>query len=216
MATNFYTLAQNTYRIGVLPSVNFKYDLPADWSINCKLETRHLVQEGTFGGDRKNNYEYVLSDVSLFFAKRVGLNSRLSGGYLFRYREGEIIHRAIQQYTLIQKLTGFRISHRIVTDQTFLTSGAVEYRFRYRLAAEVPLNGLSVDFKEFYLKIGKEYLGSIENSIYDMEIRLIPMIGYSLAENHKIEIGLDYRVNSLINQSPQNSFWTGINWYVDL
>ena len=209
-------MAQSTYRVGGLPSINLNYKLENDWSSNFKIESRQLVQRGTFNGDSDNSYAYVLTDYSLIAAKKVGLNSRISGGYLFRYRDGNAIHRLIQQYTVIQNLARFRVAHRVVTDQTFSLSEATEYRLRYRLAMEIPLNGQSADPKEFYLKISNEYLNSVQNSDYDFEIRLVPLLGYRVSENQKIEVGLDYRVISFLNQHARHSFWTSINWFIEI
>ena len=210
------TLAQSTYRVGGLPAVNLNAKLKNNWSLNAKTESRQLFQQGTFWGDRDKSYEYVLTDYSLIFARKIGLNSRISGGYLFRFLEGMAVHRFIQQYTITQKLTCFRLAHRVVTDQTFSPAEAPEYRLRYRLASEIPLNGQSADPSELYIKIGNEYLNSIQNADYDLEIRLVPMLGYALKKNHKLEVGLDYRVNSFLNQYARHSFWTVLNWYIEI
>jgi hypothetical protein len=209
-------MAQSTYRAGALPSININYRLNDDWSLNFKTEARHELLEGTFDGQSEGINEYVLTDFSLIAARKVGLSGRVSGGYLIRFREGQVIHRAIQQYTYVQNLSGFRLAHRVVADQTFSPSEATEFRFRYRLATEIPLNGESADPKEFYLKISNEYLNSFQESEYDLEVRLVPLLGYTLSDKYKIEIGIDYRVNSFLDQDAQNSFWTSINWYIDL
>lgn len=209
-------LAQSTYQVGGLPSINFNYKLKNKWSFNFKIESRQLLQSGTFKGESDKSYEYVLTDHSVIAARKVGLNARLSGGYLLRLREGNAIHRLIQQYTVTQKLPRFRLAHRVVTDQTFSPNEATTYRLRYRLASELPLNGQAADSKEFYLKISNEYLNSLEDSEYDLEIRLVPLLGYAITEHHKIEFGLDYRVNSFLNQNTRHSFWTSINWYIEI
>ena len=139
------TSAQSTYQIGALPAINFNYKLKKNWSVNLKTESRQVLQRGDFKGDRDPSYEYILTDNTLIAAKKVGLNSRISGGYLFRYRQGEIIQRFIQQYTITQKFSHFRLSHRVVTDQTFEPDETVAFRLRYRLASEIPLNGTSAD-----------------------------------------------------------------------
>lgn len=209
-------LAQNSYLAGGLPSVNFNYKLKKAWSVNFKLESRQLLKAGVFTDNSDINYEYVLTDYSFIAAKKIGLNSKISGGYLIRFRNGEVIHRLIQQYTITQKLSRFRLSHRLVTDQTISPVEATEYRLRYRLASEIPLNGESVDPQECYLKISNEYLNSLKNRDYDLEVRLVPMFGYIINEHHKIELGLDYRVKSFLDQNTRHSFWTCLNWYIEI
>lgn len=208
--------AQSTYQFGVLPSINLNYKLKNDWSANFKIESRQLLQKGTFNGDHDKSYEYVLTDYSLIAAKKIGLNARLSGGYLLRLRERQAVHRLIQQYTITQKLSSLRLAHRIVTDQTFSNTEATEYRLRYRLAVEISLNGQSADPKEFYIKISNEYLNSLQSADYDLEIRLVPLLGYTLTEMHKIEAGLDYRVNSFLKQYARHSFWISLNWFIEI
>jgi hypothetical protein len=209
-------VAQSTYQFGGLPSINLNYKFKNDWSANFKIESRQLLQKGTFNMNQDKSYEYVLTDYSLIVAKKIGLNARLSGGYLFRFREGEAIHRLIQQYTITQQLSHLRLAHRIVTDQTFSDTDDTEYRLRYRLATEIPLNGQSADPKEFYIKISNEYLNSLQKKEYDLEIRFVPLLGYAATEKQKVEFGLDYRVNSFLKENARHSFWVSLNWFIEI
>ncbi len=208
--------AQSTYQLGVLPSINLNYKLRNDWSANFKIESRQLLQRGTFNSDVDKSYQYVLTDYSWIVARKIGLNARLSGGYLFRFREGQATHRLIQQYTIIQRLPSLRLAHRIVTDQTFSDSDDTEYRLRYRLATEIPLNGQSADPKEFYIKISNEYLNSLQSAEYDLEIRVVPLLGYAVTDKQKVEFGLDYRVNSFLDKNARHSFWISLNWFFEM
>ncbi len=210
------TTAQNTYQFGALPSVNLNKKLRNDWSLNVKIESRQLIRQGEFKGNVDKNYEYVLTDYSIITAKKIGLNSRLAGGYLIRFRDKELVHRIIQQFSIVQKMTSFRLAHRFTGDQTFAPNESPEFRFRYRLTAEIPLNGQSVDPKEFYLKINNEILNSCQNSEYDLEIRTVPLLGYDISDSNKIEIGLDYRLNSFLKGNARNSFWMSLNWFIEI
>ena len=209
-------MAQNTYQIGILPAINFNAKLKKGWSVNFKLESRQLLQNGTFGSEKNQAFDYILTDHSLIAAKKVGLNARISGGYLFRLREGRAVHRLIQQYSVTQRLPTLRLAHRVVTDQTISSNEATEYRLRYRLATEIPLDGQSADPKEFYLKVSNEYLNSLQSGDYDLEVRLVPMLGYFAAKKHKIELGLDYRVNSFLDRDARHSFWTSLSWFIEI
>ncbi len=207
--------AQSTYSTGVLPSINFNKKLQRDWSLNFKTETRLRLSEGEFKGEVNNDIDYILSDFSLIGAKKVGLNSRIAAGYLVRFRDNEMVHRAIQQYSIVQRLSAARLAHRIASDQSFFESNSYEIRLRYRLTSEIPLNGQSVDPKEFYLKINNEYLNSFQGSEYDLEIRIVPLLGFDITDTNKIELGIDYRVNSFLNNTTDHSFWMSINWFID-
>lgn len=208
------TKAQSNYQIGFLPAINLNKNLENDWKINLKLESRQLLQEGLFSEKENVNYEYILTDIALVGSKKVGLNNSLAGGYLLRLRDEKVFHRAIQQFTLTRRYSGLRLAQRFSADQTFAKDVATTFRLRYRLGAEIPLNGQSVDPKEFYFKITNEYLGSLEDGTSDLEIRLVSLLGYEFTDNNKLEGGLDYRLDSFINDDTRQRFWGSISWYM--
>ncbi|MDN4166698.1 DUF2490 domain-containing protein [Cytophagales bacterium LB-30] len=208
--------AQSTYELGALPSLNFNKKLQNDWSVNAKLESRQVFQEGELSGMRTQAYDYLLTDMAFVAAKTVGLNSRIGGGYMLRVEEGEIYHRFIQQFIIVQKANGFRLAHRFLSDQTLSEAEQPEFRLRYRLSSEIPLNGESVDPREFYLKINNEYLNSLQAGSYDLEIRLVPLLGYDITEKYKIETGLDYRISSFLSQSTEHSYWWALNFFIEI
>ena len=208
--------AQSTYRFGAMPSINLNSKFKNDWSLNFKIESRQLLQSGIFNDNADKNYRYVLTDFSLISAKKIGLNSRLAGGYLIRIEDGELFHRFIQQYIIVQSMTGYRLAHRFLSDQTFSNSEKPEYRIRYRISSEIPLNGESVDPGELYLKVNNEYLNSIQESEYDLEIRLVPLLGFDFTDSFKIETGLDYRVSSFLKDHTRHSFWMSLNFFIEI
>ena len=216
MQLQFSVFAQSTYQFGGLPSVNLNKKLKKEWSLNTKLESRQLFQRGEMNGVSDKKYKYVLTDLSLLAAKKVGLNSRIAGGYLIRFEDDKFFHRFTQQYVIVQKLSGWRLAHRISSDQTFSKIEKPEIRFRYRITSEIPLNGESVDSGEFYLKLNNEYVNSFKANEYDLEIRLIPLLGYEITNHLKIEYGLDYRVNSFLNNSTRHSYWMTLNLFIDI
>jgi hypothetical protein len=208
--------AQSTFQLGGLPSLNVNKKLKNDWSVNSKIESRLLFQRGDLQGEVDKNFKYVLTDISLFGAKKIGLGSRIALGYLIRFEEKEVYHRFVQQFVLVQKLSGSRLAHRLLCDQTFSASEAPEFRLRYRLTSELPLNGESVDPGEFYMKINNEYVNSIQAMKYDLEIRLVPLLGYDISKRLKIETGLDYRVNGFLKGSTRHSYWMNLNFFVEM
>lgn len=208
--------AQSTYQLGGLPSFNINSKLKNDWSLNFKTESRQHIQSGDFHGETDRQYKYLLTDVSLIAAKKVGLNSRVAGGYLIRLEEGELYHRFILQYNIVQKLQGFRLAHRLLSDLTVSETEKSEIRVRYRISSEIPLNGISVDEGEFYVKINNEYVNSLQAGEYDLEIRLVPLLGYDISESFKIETGLDYRVSSFLDNKTRNRLWLSVNLFVEI
>ncbi|WP_027003967.1 DUF2490 domain-containing protein [Hugenholtzia roseola] len=212
----YAAFSQANYQVGLLPALNLNKKLGNGWSLNAKLESRQRLQRGSSEGEIDKKYNYVLTDLSMIAAKKVGLNSRIAGGYLVRLEDGLFSHRFIQQYVLVQKLSGWRLAHRLSSDQTFSEVEKPEYRIRYRITSEIPLNGESVDPTEFYLKLNNEYVNSLQENEYNLEIRLIPLLGYDISNNFKIEVGLDYRVSSFFNNNTRHSYWTSFNLFIDI
>lgn len=208
--------AQSTYQFGILPSINLNYKLKNDWSLNSKVEARYLIQNGVVKGVIFEKNNYVLTDFSLVAAKKVGLNSRIGSGYLLRIEGSEIYHRFLQQYIIVQKMSRFRLAHRFLADQTISESERPQFRLRYRLTSEIPLNGEAVDPKEFYVKLNNEYVNSLQAKEYDLEVRFIPLLGYGFSNVLKMEAGLDYRVNGFLQNKSRNSYWMTLNFFIEL
>ncbi len=213
-SSNTFLSAQSTYRAGLLPAINVNQKLPDQWRLNYKAETRFTASEGLFTEPAPLAFDYGLIDLSTIVSKKFGSNKSLAGGYLIRLREKEVIHRLIQQLAIVQRYETFRLAHRFSADQTFGPEGPPEFRLRYRISTDFALNGQSVNQNEFYFKMNHEYLGSLEATAVDLEIRLVPLLGYYLNDNRKIEWGLDYRINSFVNGPSRSSFWLVMNAFL--
>lgn len=161
-------------------------------------------------------YDYLLTDVSLVVTKRIAANITVGGGYLIRAEDDVFKNRAIQQISFSKKYPGFRMAHRIMTDQTFEKNENPELRLRYRISSEIPLEGQSIDVNEFYLKINNEYLNSWQRDDYDLEIRWVALFGYAVSPLNDLEMGIDYRLDSFINGNSRNRIWLSINFFHSL
>ena len=208
--------SQGVYSAGVLPQINLNISLPKDWRLNAKVESRQLFSEGQFEQDFKTAYRYGLTDIALIASKKTGVNNSLGAGYMIRFRNNEVIHRFIQQYSNVKKYDLFRLGHRVSLDQTASNNNPVEFRFRYRIGVEKALNGKDVDPKEFYFKLNNEYLFSIKGKETDLELRLVPAFGYAFNDNNKFEFGIDYRINEFISGVSGNQFWLYLGWYISM
>lgn len=206
--------AQGTWQTGLLPSFNLNVDAGKGWKVNFKGESRQRFARGTFGEPAVKGYDYVLTDLSVIPSKKVGLNNTLGAGYLVRVRGSEASHRLIQQFTLVRKYEAFRLGHRFAADQTFGRGESPLFRFRYRLVADLPLEGTSADPGEFYVKLGNEYLMALRSGNTDLEIRIVPLVGYEFTDNNKLEWGLDYRLGPLLDGMARSSFWISVNWFL--
>lgn len=209
-AMSVFCNAQSSFQYGIIPSINIIKKFPKNWSANFKAESRQSIY------NQELKYDYLLTDFSLVVTKRIAPNTSVGGGYLLRAEDGEFEHRAIQQISFSKKYSGFRMAHRVMTDQTFAKNSKPELRLRYRISSEIPLEGQSLDVKEFYLKINNEYLNSWQGHEYDLEIRGVALLGYSVSSVNDLEIGIDYRLDSFIDGDPRNRIWLSINFFHSL
>lgn len=201
-------------RGGILPTINYNQRINKLWEANLKLESRHfLFQRNPFMQDHLD-YEYSLSDLSLVVGRKISLSSKLVVGALLRLEPEGVAYRTIQQLIVKSKINTFRVAHRFVADQTFSAQEAPEFRLRYRLSGEIPLSGQQLDVQEFYVKMNVEMLHSLQSKVYDLEFRIIPHLGYVINKQHKIELGLDNRLDSFLGEQTRFTTWFCINWYI--
>ncbi len=208
--------AQSSYVTGLLPSLNINQRIDKHWKVNYKVESRLLGSEGRFSEPAPLSVRHNLTDLSVIFSRDVGLNNSLAGGYLLRLEKGGPGQRLIQQYTLVRSYDYFRLAQRFSSDQTFSKEEAAEVRLRYRISFDIPLNGQEVDAREFYLKINNEYLNSLQEGSYGLEIRLVPSLGFAFNDNNKVELGVDYRFADFLSGPSENSFWLPLTWYIKI
>jgi len=202
--------------VGFLPELNLNTSLSKKYSINLKLESRQRLADNFLREEVNYTYDYVLTDISLMTARRLGVGKKITTGYQLRKRDGNSIHRSILQYSFVNKSTLGLMAHRLTTDQTFSNRFATEYRLRYRISLEVPLSGSKVNPGEFYLKLQTEGLNSWQKSNYDLELRFAPYLAYLFSDANKLELGGDYRLNSFINGKPSDVLWLNLSWFIKI
>ena len=120
----------------------------------------------------------------------------------------------IQQFTHVNNRSRFNFAQRLSADQTFAPDKDDSFRFRYRMSLLFPLSGDAIDVKEYYIKVNNEYVNRFRGGDYDLEIRLGPTIGHKFKDSNKLEVGLDYRINSFFNGSPNHKFRFSLNWFL--
>lgn len=207
--------AQQTYRIGSLPQFNYNLSLASDWQLNGKVETRQLWRTGSFGQGDAQGLKYALTDLSVQAAYKSVDGNTFSAGYLWRVQPDQDAHRFMQQYSVVRRYARFRLGQRFAADQTLAFGEAAVYRLRYRLGLDLPLNGERVDPGEWYFKLTHEYLNILENSQYDLEIRLSPTFGHAFNDLNKLEVGLEYRIDRLLITNPvRHSLFLRLSWYL--
>ncbi|GAA4785725.1 hypothetical protein GCM10023231_12000 [Olivibacter ginsenosidimutans] len=210
--TGYTGFAQNKF--GITPQINVDFKIGTAWKVNSKLENRFVLHQNPYEGTGSSS-EYDNTGIEVLVARNKGRLKNLGAGYLVRRsdKDGSFIHRAMQQYSLGQELGSLQLAHRFRSDQTFEKKEAVQYRLRYRISVEKPLNGLRVDPEEFYFKANNEYVGILKDGEGNLEIKLLTALGYNQSENNQIEMGLDYRAKNLIGSGMENQLWLRMGWY---
>lgn len=202
--------AQN--EIGLIPQINSDFKIGERWKVNSKLEGRQIFFKNPYPAGQIEK-EFDRLDVELIATKSIDPLHAFGGGYLIRRADNSFTHRFIQQFAITRKLLASRLSHRFRTDQTFEKNESVQWRLRYRISWEKPLNGFEIDPGEFYLKLNNEYLGILQDSKGDLEIRGLASVGYDISDKNKVETGIDYRVENLINSDPTHRLFLSIGLY---
>lgn len=204
--------AQN--RFGIMPQINTDFKVGHFIKVNTKFENRFILYQNPIGYRDKRS-EYERSDLELVVTGTNGALTNFGAGYLIRrsHDDGSFIHRSIQQYSASQEWRNLLLAHRFRTDQTFEKNEAVQYRLRYRVSMEKPLDGQRVDPREYYLKFNNEYLGSLQDRDGNLEIRLLGALGYNHSEDDQVEVGLDYRAENVIGNDTENLLWLTVGWY---
>jgi hypothetical protein len=211
-----YARAQENYRAGTIPQVNVNFSLPKGFKLNTRLESRQIFSEKETSESVNKAAQYERTDVHAILTKKISADNNVGFGYLVRLEDGKLAHRLIQQFNSVRKLDQFSLAHRLVLDETFRSDEPTEVRARYRLGIEKPLNGRSVDPREFYLKLNNEYLGIFSKEQTDLEIRASAAAGYNATDDNKIELGFEYRVNEFYTAAKAQQFWLTISWYLSV
>ncbi len=203
-----------SFQAGISPEVAISYRWTDRLKQTVKIESMH---EFFHTEPSMWNYSYDQTDLQVFLEGRLNPFIRIAGGYQFRLEgEGENSHRTIQQVAFLRKGTGFRLGHRLRTDQTFYPSETLEWRLRYRLSAEISLEGQSLDAGEFYLLLSGEPIFSWQNSVSDLETRLKTSLGYLINNSNKVEAGLDYRLDRWLENSVRQRLWVKVGWFYSI
>lgn len=201
-----YSNAQTDYRFGYLPHVNFSIVLSDQWRLTSKTETRQIHISGP-QGDLETDFSYERTDINVVVVRKTGERSTLGLGYLIRIQDGTLAHRVIQQYTVGAGHGRIRYAHRVTTDQTYRSFQSPSFRLRYRLSAEIPLNGDSLDEDEGYIRLYNEYLAQHQSGDTELETRVAALYGRMLTNDIRLETGPEYRASRFLMENTRHQLW---------
>lgn len=207
-------LNSQSFTTGFLPDLTLSYKANEVFKIVHKVESRYPSFD-TDSETLKVNFERL--DFQNFVERKVGLFSKISVGYQFRinYKDNNE-HRLIQQIAWSDFLRGYRLGHRFRTDQTFSLGSLPEFRFRYRLKVQLPLQGQELDKGEYYISLSDEVLWSYQSPNRDFENRVVAKIGLYINDKNKIETGLDWRADGFFINNVEHQLWFALSWYKTL
>ncbi len=194
LLSNKSLLAQSDYSVELLPQFNISKSIDKKQKLFFRTEPRFRL------ADNNNSLAaYVRADFFVLYSLKISNDWQFAAGYTLRHTNNGVGHRLTQQFSTLTKLENYRLAHRFLADQTFYKNRAVSLRLRYRLGIELPLEGQSIDEKEFYLRFANEYLVAYRKPNFDAEIRIIACAGYVFNKNFRIEAGLDYRAENMMS-----------------
>ena len=202
-------LAQSSYKGGVQPEVKPSISFQNDWKLNGKISSRVLFFEGSKTQSITGINDYDRTELELILTKKTSSSTSWGGGYLIRNQNGDFKHRLIQQFSIDNDYGDLNLEHRFRFDETFQKGEAVDYRFRYRIGFEKPLNSKN---EKTYIFLNNEYIPSLQKDEFEMELRLLPGIGYKLNDNNKLEVGIDFRIENLFKDSHKQIYLLNLSW----
>lgn len=198
------------------PDLSVSYKLNNNYALNAKIESFHYAMERDEMNEPLWKTRYDGTDMQLFITRRLGPFNRVALGYQYGHEPAKpASHRIIQQYSIIRRPSNMAFAHRLRTDQTFYERDPVRFRLRYRFSAEIPLQGQSLDPREFYLLASDEIIASAQNKKHKAENRFVVMAGFMASDNHKLQMGIDYRTE-IADRQLYHTLLMKASWNISL
>jgi hypothetical protein len=186
--------AQSDYSIELLPQFNLSKSFKKSQRLFFRTEPRFRLAD-----NNSSTLSYIRTDFFILYSLKISADWQFAAGYTTRHSNTSIGHRFTQQFSTITKLENLRLAHRFLSDQTYFANRPLSIRLRYRIGLELPLQGETVDEKEFYLRFANEYLLAYRKPNLDAEIRVFAGSGYVLNKTFRLEAGVDYRAENILS-----------------
>lgn len=207
------SLAQkNEFFGGFFPEAAITKKLKNDRQIILKVEHQDIFfdQATPTEGAKVRHYR---TDLMGFYGLKLNHSKSIALGVFHRIQDGANANRIIQQYALVSRVRSTRLAHRFRTDQTFTKGEDVELRFRYRIAAEFPLSGTTLEPKENYFVASNEPIFSLQSGEFEIENRLVLTLGRLLTAAQKVEVSADYRTDKFIQEGFRTRLWLKVGYF---
>lgn len=194
--------AQNTPSIRWEPAISFTKKIDSRWSYNMSLSGR---QRFTDFGQGERNLKTDRWEIKSFGTYTLFGSKKLSLGYMYRTvdpfePQSGWEHRITQQFAFITTFGGYRLGNKFRIEQRIRSSNYLT-RVRYAISNDFPLQGESLDAKEFYLIGGNELVYAFNSLGDELENRFSLGIGRLIQGGQKIQFSVASRYSDLISQS---------------
>ena len=199
------------------PEFSFTWKPEGRWAYNATFSGRNVCLEGSEQLDA--NYNWAHLEGRLFVTYELFGGNSVSGGYQYRLtdpfeKEPGYEHRLMQQHAFITYTEARRFGHRIRSEQRIRERGTLQ-RFRYRISYDFPLQGQQLDPGEPYMILSNEVLWSLAREVSELDNRVFVGIGWALSRKRKIETGLQFRLEALNTNEPENIFQLVTSYFIN-
>lgn len=175
------------------------------WKLNTSLghrSVREKIGEST-------STELAFLEINQFITKKISPKLSISFGYKYRDINNiidEIEHRITQQVALVHHKEHFRFVSRLRLEQRFRNQFI--HRYRYRFSMDVPLNGVKLDSKEFYMVVSNEIILQKVKTGGRFDNRLSIGVGYVFSQVSKLQLDFTHRMEDLNDEIEHIPFVT--------
>ena len=182
------------------PSIDVKWNHDSRWSFNTGVQQRNVIDNGI-------NALHI--QASQFASYELGFYTQIGIGVMYRelfddQRPEEL--RFTEQFVYARKFNAVKVAHRLRWDQR-IRGTDLTHRWRYRFSTSLPLNGATVDAREYYLTANLEtlFIAQVTQKLaYDQRISI--GIGTALQKGLKIQLVTEYRWEDYTNDLNRSLF----------
>lgn len=197
---------------GLFPEAAVTKRLEDGRSLTFKVEHQQITYDRD--DDHGAQFTRYRTDWMAFYGAKISHSNSIAFGVFHRVQRGVNANRLIQQFASVMRLRSMRLAHRVRTDQTFTSGEDVELRLRYRLAAEIPLSGATLEPRENYLVVSNEPIFSVQSGEFEIENRFVLTFGRLLTKDQKLEVSVDYRSDKFIQDGFRQRLWWKVGYFV--
>lgn len=207
-------ISQDRFLTGVFPEFGLNAPINDRWSYLFKMESQNRIIDNAALDYPTMRYKHVLTDLQSFISVNITYSTKGALGYQYRLNSDKTnSHRSIQQIAWVSNYRTFRIGSRVRTDQTFINDASPEFRFRYRAASDIALQGLKIDEGEQYLLLSNELIFGVQSYDLSLENRFVVGVGHFFNNKEKLEFSIDYRTDPYFLGVNRHRLWLKISFY---